>query len=169
MENIIIRNIKKKDIHEVVDIQINGWKTAYKGIIEDEYLDSMNKQEKIDKREKDYMKNGFIIAELNNDIVGFCRYIDNNSLSTEVEKADCELIAIYVKPNLKYKGIGTKLFQYVKNEFIKKEKNKMILWCLKDNEASKKFYKKMGGTIICERKIAIGNKEYQEVCFLYNI
>ena len=108
MENIIIRNIKKKDIHEVVDIQINGWKTAYKGIIEDEYLDSMNKQEKIDKREKDYMKNGFIIAELNNDIVGFCRYIDNNSLSTEVEKADCELIAIYVKPNLKYKGIGTK-------------------------------------------------------------
>ena len=169
MENIIIRNIKKQDIPKVVDIQINGWKTAYKGIIEDKYLDTMNKEEKIKKRQKDYMLNGFIIAELNDDVVGFCRYIDNNSSSTEVEDADCELLAIYVKSDLKYKGIGTKLFQYVRDEFIKKGKSKMILWCLKDNEASKKFYTKMGGTIICERPIAIGDKCYPEVCFLYNI
>ena len=95
MENIIIRNIKKQDIPKVVDIQINGWKTAYKEIIEDKYLDTMNKEEKIKKRQKDYMLNGFIIAELNDDVVGFCRYIDNNSFSTEVEGADCELLAIY--------------------------------------------------------------------------
>ena len=79
MENFIIRNIKKQDIPEVVDIQINGWKTAYNGIVEDRYLDTMNKEEKIKKRQKDYMLNGFIIAELNNEIVGFCRYVDNNS------------------------------------------------------------------------------------------
>ena len=164
MENIIIRNIKKQDIPKVADIQINGWKTAYKGIIEDKYLNAMNKEEKIKKRQKDYMLNGFVIAELNNEIVGFCRYIDNNSFSPEVEEADCELLAIYVKPDLKYNGIGTKLFQYVTNEFIKKEKNKMILWCLKDNKASKKFYMKMGGTILCERPILIGNRFYQEKC-----
>ena len=34
MENIIIRDIKKQDIPKVVDIHIDGWKTAYKGIIE---------------------------------------------------------------------------------------------------------------------------------------
>lgn len=169
MENIIIRNIKKQDIPKVVDIQINGWKTAYRGIIEDKYLDTMNKEEKIEKRQRDYILNGFIVAELNNDVVGFCRYIDNNSFSTEVKEADCELLALYVKSNLKYNGIGTKLFQYVKNEFIKKGKNKMILWCLKNNEPSKKFYTKMGGKIISERPIEIGNKLYQEVCFLYDI
>ena len=169
MENLIIRNVKKEDIPKVVDIQIDGWKTAYKGIIEDEYLNAINKEEKIKKRQKDYMLNGFIIAELNDDVVGFCRYIDNNSFSTEVEDADCELLAIYVKSDLKYKGIGTKLFQYVKDEFIEKGKSKMVLWCLKDNEASKKFYTKMGGTITCERPIEIGDKIYQEVCFLYNI
>ncbi len=169
MENIIIRDIRKQDIPDVVDIQINGWKTAYKGIIDDNYLATMSKEEKIKKRQNDYMLNGFIIAKLNDEIVGFCRYIDNNSHSPEVKGADCELLAIYVKSNLKNNGIGTKLFQYVKNEFITKGKNKMILWCLKDNEASKKFYTKMGGKIICERPIDIGNKSYQEVCFLYNI
>ena len=35
MENIIIRNIEEKDIPSVVDIQIDGWKSAYKGIVDD--------------------------------------------------------------------------------------------------------------------------------------
>ena len=45
MDNIMIRNIKKKDIPKVVDIQIDGWKTAYRGIIEDNYLDSLNRRQ----------------------------------------------------------------------------------------------------------------------------
>ena len=45
----------------------------------------------------------------------------------------------------------------------------MILWCLKDNEPSKKFYKKMGGKIIGERTFVIDDKNYYEVGFEYNI
>ena len=169
MENLIIRNIKKQDIPQVVDIQIGGWKTAYKGIIDDKFLDSMNREETIKNRQKDYIMNGFIVVELDGEIVGFCRYVDNNNSSKEIEDADCELRALYVRPDLKYHGIGTKLFQYVKNEFADKAKSKMVIWCLKDNEPSKKFYKKMGGKIINERQTKIGDKFYPEVCFLYNI
>lgn len=46
MENIIIRNIEEKDIPRVVDIQIDGWKTAYKGIIDDSILNSMDRDKK---------------------------------------------------------------------------------------------------------------------------
>ena len=45
----------------------------------------------------------------------------------------------------------------------------MILWCLKDNEPAKKFYTKMSGKMVKEREIEIGNKNYFEVGFLYNI
>ncbi len=169
MKNIVIRNIEEKDIESVVDIQINGWKTAYKGIIDDDYLNSIDRNERIEKRQKDYRDNGFIVAELNDEILGFCRYIDNNKFSPNITGIDCELLAIYVKSNLKYNGIGTKLFQFVINEFKKKNKNKMILWCLKDNEPSKKFYSKMGGKIIKEKEIEIENKKYIEVGFEYNI
>ena len=167
MDKIIIRNIKEKDIESVVNIQIEGWRTAYKGIVDDEFLNSMNKNERIMKRKADYKENGFIVAEIKSEIVGFCRYIDNNNCSPEIRNADCELIAIYVKPKFKYKGIGTKLVDYVKEEFRKKDKTKMVIWCLKDNEPSKKFYSKVGGKIVKERKITIGEKEYQEVCFEY--
>lgn len=101
MEDIIIRNIEEKDIPDVVDIKINGWKSAYKGIVDDNILNSMNRNERIEKKSKN--------------------------------------------------------------------RTKMILWCLKDNEPSKKFCTKMGGRIIKERKIEIGEKEYLEVGFEYNI
>lgn len=169
MENIVIRNIKKEDIEAVVDIQISGWKTAYKGIVDDNTLNRMNRDEKIEIRKKDYNQNGFIVAELNKKVVGFCRYIDTNNFTKDVPDIDCELLSIYVKPELKFKGIGTKLFKSVVNEFKNKNKKKMIIWCLKDNEPSKKFYTKMGGKIIKEKIIKIEEKEYYEVGFVYNI
>lgn len=169
MKDIIIRNIEEKDIPDVVDIQINGWKSAYKGIVDDNILNSMNRNQRIEKRRNDYKENGFIVAELNNQVVGFCRYIDSNKFTQDISNIDCELLALYVNPDLKYNGIGTKLFQFVVNEFKNKNRKKMILWCLKDNEPSKKFYTKMGGEIIKERTIEIGEKEYLEVGFEYNI
>ena len=169
MDNVIIRNIEEKDVSNVVEIQIDGWKTAYKGIIDEEFLNSMKIEERIEKIKRDYKENGFIVAELNNQIVGFCRYIDNNNFTNDIPDIDCELLAIYVKSGLKYNGIGTKLFQYVTNEFKKKNKFKMILWCLKDNECAKKFYTRMGGKIVKEKEIKIGNKKYLAVGFLYNI
>ena len=169
MNNIIIRNMKKEDIPKVVDIQINGWKTAYKGIVDDEYLNSLDKDARIQKIEKSYLKYGFIVAEYQGEVAGFANYIDNNDFTAEIQTADCELSAIYVEPSLKHRGIGTKLFEYVKKELIRKDKSKMVLWCLNDNIPSKKFYEKMGGDIIGERVIKIGKGDYTEVCFSYDM
>ena len=64
MENVIIRNVRKEDIPDVVDIQISSWQTAYRGIVDDEYLDNMNRKERIEKRNKDYQNGGFIVEEM---------------------------------------------------------------------------------------------------------
>ena len=71
MENLVIRNVKRDDILSIVDIQTNGWKTAYRGIIDDNFLNAMSRTGKIETRKKDYMKNGFIVAEINKEVVGF--------------------------------------------------------------------------------------------------
>ena len=55
------------------------------------------------------------------------------------------------------------------NEFKNMGKTKMVLWCLKDNALARRFYDKMGGIIIKERLIHIGNNDYQEVAFEYDI
>jgi len=169
--DIIIRNVRKEDLPSVVDIQIKGWQVAYKGIVDDTYLTNLSneRETRIAKMEKNYMTNGFIVAELDNEVVGFCRFIFDNSFSPEIDGVDCELCAIYVRPDMKYSGIGTKMFSYVVNEFKKKNKSKMVLWCLKDNEPSKKFYEKMGGKIIKDKDVEIGDKHYKECCFQCDI
>ncbi len=167
MEEVKIRRARYEDIDSIVDIQINGWRNSYRGIIDDEYLDNMDRKEKIEKRKNDY--EDFIVAELFGKVVGFSRYTDSSIFTPEVKEADSELLALYVKTDLKNKGIGTKLFNYIVQEFKSKGKNMMVLWCLKDNFKSRGFYEKMGGKIIAERGINIGAKEYMEVCFGYNI
>lgn len=71
MENIVIRNIKEEDIPTIADIIINSSKTAYKGIIDDNVLNSMDKQKKIEKLRKDYKQDRYIVPEINENIVGF--------------------------------------------------------------------------------------------------
>lgn len=139
MESVIIRQMTKADIPSVVDIQINGWRAAYKGIIDEEHLSAMDRDRRIKKIEQSYLKYGFIVAECDGNIVGFANYIDNNEFTSETPDADSELSAIYVEPELKRRGIGTKLFEYVKEELAHKNKRKMVLWCLKDNEPLKKI------------------------------
>ena len=165
---ITIRNISEEDIPAVVDIQVEGWKIAYKGIIDDEFFSLLDKEKQIERRKKDYKDGPFIVAIVNNQIVGFCRYYDS-VLSADGECFDCELMALYVKPELKNQGIGKVMFNYVVNDLKSKGKKKMILWCLKDNHPSRNFYERMGGTIVGEHGIEIGEKIYQEVGFGYNL
>lgn len=162
--DIIIRNVRKDDIISVADIKVKGWQSAYRGIISDDYLDSMDIEKNISKMYRNYNSNGFIVAVVNNEVVGFCRYIfdcDSPYLG--------ELSALYVRPDLKGMGIGTKLFDYVVNEFKKCGKTKMILWCLKDNYKSRKFYSNKGGKIIGEKSFYLNDVLYTDVCFSFDL
>lgn len=54
-------------------------------------------------------------------------------------------------------------------EFKNKGKKKMILWCFKENYTSRTFYEKMGGEIFQYKTGQFGNKEYEEVSYIYDI
>ena len=41
MDEVVIRKTKFNDLIKVSEIVISSWKTAYRGIIADEYLDSL--------------------------------------------------------------------------------------------------------------------------------
>ena len=45
-ENMIIRRAAEDDVWQIADILVEDWKTAYRGIIDSEYLDSMSVEER---------------------------------------------------------------------------------------------------------------------------
>ena len=103
---------------------------------------------------------------MNQIVVGFCGYSYNYENNTD---ADCELIGIYVKPELKRNGIGKKLIKYVINECKTIGKRKLILWCLRKNYLAREFYEAMGGIAAKIRWVPIGEKKYEMISYLYEL
>ena len=63
------------------------------------------------------------VAILDNNIVGFARY-DDKVVSADSDNFDSEIIALYVKPDIKCNGIGSKMINYIKDDLRKKETKK---------------------------------------------
>lgn len=166
INKIKIRKAKIDDIEAISAIKVNGWQNAYKNIIENEYLDNMSIEQVIRKNMANFSKQNFIVAEMNKTVVGFCGYSYNYENNTE---ADCELIGIYVKPELKRNGIGKKLIKYVINECKTIGKRKLILWCLKKNYSAREFYESMGGIASSIKWMSIGENQYEMISYLYEM
>lgn len=165
---LVIRKVKYEDIEQIVDINIKDWKKIYKGIIDDEILNNLNREEKIKKWRKYYNIGNVVVAEEKGIILGYCRYDDNAFYdNTDI---DSEIIAIYVDCDKLENGIGKKLFEYVKKDLKNKNKNKMVIWCLEKNQNARKFYEKMGGILISDEKyFEKEGKKYKEVGYVYDI
>ena len=168
MNEIKIRKATLNDVLSISTIKVKGWQTAYKNIISDEYLDSMNIQKTVEKNINNFDRYQFIVAELKGEIVGFSRYTLYNT-SNEIKSADGEIFSIYVRPNLKRNGIGTAMFTYVMSQFKNNGNKSIILGCFKENYQSRAFYEKMGGKVIYEKQVERGDKEYPEVFYNYII
>ena len=168
MNEIKIRKATLDDVEAISTIKVEGWQSAYKNIISDEYLNNMSIQRTIEKNTKNFDRYPFIVAEHDNEVVGFCGY-DFGNIEELDNNADCELRGIYVKPDMKRNGIGRKLINYVKKEFLKANKEQMILWCLKENYPSRKFYESMGGVAGKCKTSEFGGKEYEIISYLFNL
>lgn len=167
--DVIIRNARNEDAEAIADIKIAGWRTAYKGIIEDDFLLKMDRNIEIEKKYKNIENNEIIVAEYNYEIVGFCIYRDYIKNEKDKNIADCEISSLYVKPELKRKGIGKKLMNYVIDDLKSKGKKKIILGCLKENYQSRAFYEKMGCKFLNSDKSQFGDREYELVIYEFEL
>lgn len=168
LEQLVIRNATKEDISKIVDIKVSGWKNAYTGIISEDILNNMSVEKETFSYTNKYSLNDVFVAVLNNEIVGFCRVYDYDTPQYDSD-IDCEVREIYIRPDIKGKGIGSKLFKYVLDYFKSKNKYKLYLGVFEDNYKSRKFYEKMGGTLWKKDFLKIGETNYPTVSYIYNL
>ena len=161
-ENMIIRRAAEDDVWQIADILVEDWKTAYRGIIDSEYLDSMSVEERYRRELSRYRI--YRVAAAEKEILGFTW----NEM-TDDEDSDCEIIAIYIRYNKRKSGIGRALFKDSVNLFRSAGRNRMIIWCLRENAEARKFYEKMGGTVYKTGTHRWGSREYDMISYLYQL
>ena len=161
-EKIIIRQATEEDAWQIADILVEDWKKAYRGIIDSDYLDSMNVEERYQRELQRYRI--YRVAAAEKEILGFTW----NEMAGG-EESDCEIIAIYIRYSKRNSGIGRALFNDSVNLFRAAGRKKMIIWCLRENAEARKFYEKMGGTVCKTGTHQWGNRMYDMISYLYQL
>ena len=69
----MIRYYKKEDIDEIAKIITEDWQIAYKGIIDEEYLEKLDYKEKVKSIRKKYQEQKSIVY-VDKEIKGYCRF-----------------------------------------------------------------------------------------------
>ncbi len=157
---MIIRQATEADVRQIAEIIIEDWQTAYRGIMDDDLLDSLCVEQEYQKDLRRYRE--YMVAVEQDEVLGLAwnKEIDDGA-------ADCEVIALYVRYSERNKGIGRALMQNAMDGFRASGKKTMIVWCLRENHESRKFYEKMGGKADREGTHRWGDREYGMISYLY--
>lgn len=89
-----------------------------------------------------------VIAEYNNEAVGFALFFHN--FSTFLGKGGIYLEDLYVKPQFRSKNIGKSLLSYLAKTAIERDCGRLEWSCLDWNEPSINFYKSQGAKAMDE-------------------
>lgn len=161
-----IRSAVVDDADAIAKVHVDTWRSTYHSLVPSEVLDSLSYEQRseywssiISREDRDRI---FLVAEEEKDgVVGFCVCGVNRDEDSEFAS---ELYAIYVLEVQQNHGIGRTLFDKSRKWTLDRGMTSMIVWVLKDNPY-RRFYEAMGGEIVSERMISIGEAELPEVAY----
>lgn len=162
-----IRDAGPADAAAIARVHVDTWRTAYQGILPDEFLADLayarseaNWSQALTANRPD---TSMVVAEIEEgEIVGFAFGAPEREGNPLYRG---ELFAIYVLAEHQGKGLGRSLFAAMVRHFISQSTDSMLLWALKDNHPARRFYESLGGEYVAEKTIAIGNTDLLEVAY----
>lgn len=166
-DDYIIRKNLYQDQEQMARIKVDGWKNAYDSIISANYLNSLNYEAQTKRYQAsfDEYKDLVFVAARGEEVLGYSCF---NPIPN-IDQFDSELVSLYIKPSEIGKGIGTALFLETCKHLAALDLKNMIVWCLSDNQNAIHFYEKLGGKIVKTKDAKIGNAEYKEYGFYFQL
>ena len=157
--------IETDDFNAIGEIYAQSWKTAYKGIVPQEYLDGLSGS-LWTKILGDSKYDAYVILEDE-------KHIGTSSICAardEKMKGWGEIVSIYLLPEYFGKGYADPLFKGVINALSEKGYTNIYLWVLKENIRAHKFYEKHGFHQNGDTSlIEVAGKELTEIRYIKNI
>lgn len=154
-----IREASVEDASAIARVAVDTWKTAYRGIIDDNYLNSLSYEE----REKGWRQYPFhecyvYVAEDNTqNIIGFAAAGPERESNPMYQG---ELYAIYINQDYQSKGVGSALFLSILKKLENTGINSLVLWALSASPY-RKFYEKHGGKPVQSKLLEMEGFAYQ--------
>jgi ribosomal protein S18 acetylase RimI-like enzyme len=145
-EGMIVRQAALADVPGMARVHVDGWKTAYRGIVPDRILDPLTVELDISTgfgaglRERRAGADQFVALTPDQEIVGYAVAGPNRDPDPDFAG---ELEAIYVLTSYRGEGIGTTLVRESARHLLSHGMRSMIVWVLAQNPY-RRFYHRLG-------------------------
>src|SRR5262249_32368722 len=154
-----IRQMHFEDIAGIARVHAATWRTTYRGILPDDYLDAIQVEEwqerwlpALSTPAPDRF--GYVAGkEENGENAGFVR--GGNTRYPELPYRG-ELYAIYILKEYQQHGLGRRLVQALARDLLNAGMPGMLLWVFESNLASRRFYEALGGQFVKSNTFEVG-------------
>lgn len=166
-----IRPARLEDAAAIARVHVDSWRTTYVGIMPDEVLANLSYERWSKFAELKILKASprdchFVAEDHAGAIVGFA---DGGPARGEYPGYTSELYAIYLLKEAQGAGTGRALFKAV-TDFLKAQGHQtMLLWVAEENQPSRRFYDRMGGTPVHRKEEQIGGQPLVEIAYAYDL
>jgi GNAT superfamily N-acetyltransferase len=147
-----VRLATPADAAAIGDVRVNAWRTTYRGMIPDGYLDAMKVEDSAALWEKVLTAapntTSTFVAESAGRVIGFASGMQKPEATLGF---DCELTGIYLVREAQRAGTGRRLAGAVAAAQRSHGGTAMIAWVVAANKAARAFYEALGGELVVEQ------------------
>ncbi len=147
----------------IASVLVKTWQQAYKGVIDQDYLDSLDLKQGEERWQNilqtpNRKSQVYVLLNNQDQVVGI--YSVGQSRYPE-HPFTHELYLIYILPEYQKRGLGRFMFEDIKKKLHALNVQNLCVMVLQQGPAVA-YYKKMGAQIIQEHQTEIGGKQYKE-------
>lgn len=139
----MIRHATPEDARRIAEIQVAAWRSAYRGILPDEFLDQLN----VEERENVWRgacgraESALWVRMMDAEVAGFCHVTPSRD---EDGQGVVEVTSIYLDPEQRRRGLGRELMGVALTFAVERGYGGISLWVLVENLAARQFYEAIG-------------------------
>lgn len=164
---MIIRRATLDDIKGISKVHVDTWRTTYKGIIPDSFLESLAYEDRetawiVHLNKVDEVI--FVVENEKGEIIGFAS-TSRRENNEDVESID--LTSLYLLEEYQGNGIGKKLIKTLFEYYKAKGYKRVYVDVLAENK-TRHFYEYYGAEFVKELNIKIGDKVLVEYVYVWN-
>jgi ribosomal protein S18 acetylase RimI-like enzyme len=152
-----IREARIEDSADLARIQVDSYRTAYAGILPEEYLAHFTYEEQ-EQDWRDLLAAGtndiLLVAEISEgEVAG---YALGRPGTSDIGAYDSELVALHVRRRHQQQGAGRALVAAMAERCKAQGCGSLMLWVARGNAPAQRFYERLGGQLIGERTFDLG-------------
>ncbi len=162
-----IRKAKSQDAQDIGKVHVDSWRTTYKGILPDDFLNNLSYEQRTELWKKNISDatNYVLVAEnVQNEIIGFAT---GGTRKTNSVPNATDLTSIYLLEEYQGMGIGKQLLKELFTYFKQRGYEKVFVEVLAENK-TRNFYEYYGAQYVDNTEIKIGGKVLEELIYVWN-